>query len=139
MTDINSVVLVGRLTRDMELKFLNNGTAVGRFSIAVNKKFKDKEEVSFFDIVVWSKLAEVLNKYITKGSQVIVSGELMQNRWEQDGNSRSKVEINASSVQMIGGKESSQPSNIQQPRSHGGNPPAYQAGPESFEDDSIPF
>lgn len=133
MTDINSVVLVGRLTRDMELKSLNNGTAVGRFSIAVNKKFKDKEEVSFFDIVVWSKLAEVLNKYLAKGSQVIVSGELRQNRWEQDGQSRSKVEINASSVQMIGGKQETS-----SPRSPGGNPPEYHGGPESFNDD-IPF
>lgn len=138
MTDINSVVLVGRLTRDMELKFLNNGTAVGRFSLAVNR-FAGKgkgEEASFFDVVLWGKQAESLNPYLKKGTRVIVSGELRQNRWEQDGNSRSKVEINATSVQMIGGKqETSSPSS---PRSPGGNPPEYQAGPESFEDD-IPF
>lgn len=105
--DTNIVVLVGRLTRESELRFTNSGTAVGRFSIAVNriKRSGDQkeDEVSFFDIVVWGKQAEVLNQYLTKGRQVCVQGELRQNRWEQDGQSRTKVEVVANSIQLLGG------------------------------------
>ena len=159
--DTNIVVLVGRLTRDCELRFLNSGTAVGRFSLAVNRMKRSgdqrEEEVSFFDITVWGKQAEVLNPYLTKGRQVCIQGELRQSRWEQDGQSRSKIEVVANNVQLLGGSSGgnassggadyrgSQNQNNRYPggaESKGpGNVPSAPAGfpgPEQFDDD-IPF
>lgn len=106
MADTNSVVLVGRLTRDAELKYSAGGMAIGRFSIAVNyrKKAGDnwEDEVNYFDIVLFGKSAETLNQYLVKGKQVCVNGELRQNRWEQDGATRSKIEVIANNVQLLG-------------------------------------
>ena len=108
MADINHVVLVGRLTRDAELKYINSGTAVSKFSVAINKRKKVDEqwveEAHFFNITVWGKVAEALDPYLKKGKQVGIDGELRQNRWEQDGQSRSRVEIVANNIQLLGGK-----------------------------------
>ena len=106
MADINHVVLVGRLTRDAELRYTQGGTPVVRFSIAGNRRKKVGEEwvdeVSFFDVVLWGKMGESINQYLVKGKQVAVTGELRQNRWEQDGQPRSKVEIIANNLQLLG-------------------------------------
>ncbi len=143
--DINTVVLVGRLTRDAELKYTNAGTAVCKFSIAVNRRKRSGEqwtdEVSYFDIVLWGKQGEAIHQYLGKGKQIAVNGELRQNRWEQDGQTRSKVEIIASNVQLLGGS-----SGGSQGTSRGGTGSApfekfdnrNTTGPEDFEDD-IPF
>ncbi|RKX94180.1 MAG: single-stranded DNA-binding protein [Spirochaetes bacterium] len=105
--DINTVVLVGRLTRDAELKYTNAGTAVCKFSLAVNRRKRSgdqwTDEVSYFDVVLWGKQGEAIQQYLGKGKQVAVNGELRQNRWEQDGQKRSKVEIIAGNVQLLGG------------------------------------
>ena len=89
MTDINRVILVGRLVKDAELKFTSASTPVTRFSVAVNRSRKNgdqwEEEVSYIDIVLWGRSAESISKFLTKGKQVAVEGELRQNRWEQDG------------------------------------------------------
>lgn len=107
MADVNHVILIGRLTRDAEIKYTSGGMAVCKFAIAVNKKKKQGDqwvdEANFFDVVLWGKQGEALNKYLLKGKQVAVDGELHQNRWEQDGQARSKVEINADNVQLLGG------------------------------------
>ena len=107
MIDINSVVLIGRLTRDADLKYTSGGTPVCKFSIAVNRSVKREgtweDEANFFDIVLWGKQGESLNKYLLKGKQVAVLGELRQDRWQQDGQNRSKVEIIANSIQLLGG------------------------------------
>ena len=107
MADINHVVLVGRLTRDAELKYTSSGIAVCNFAIAVNRRRKTgddwSEEASFFDVVLWGRQGEALNQYLVKGKQVAIDGELRQNRWEQDGQTRSKVEIVANNIQLIGG------------------------------------
>ena len=106
MADINHVVLVGRLTRNAELKYTNNGSAVSKFSIAINQRRKKDDqwvdEAHFFDIVLWGKTAESLNQYLVKGKQVGIEGQLRQNRWEQDGQARSKVEIFATNVMLLG-------------------------------------
>lgn len=106
MRDINVVVLVGRLTRDSELKYTKSGMPIARFSIAVNRSKKQGEEwvdeVSFLEIDFWGKGAEAVNRYLTKGQQVGVEGELRQDRWEQDGQARSKVIVNASNVRLLG-------------------------------------
>lgn len=105
--DTNAVVLVGRLTRDAELKYTNSGMAVCRFTIANNKRKNSgdgwTDVARFFDIVIWGKQGETLIQYLKKGKQVAIQGELEQDRWEQEGKSRSKVEINAISVQLLGG------------------------------------
>jgi single-strand DNA-binding protein len=105
--DLNHVVLIGRLVRDCETKFTSGGMAIGRFSLASNRKKKQGdpwvEEVSFFDCVVFGKTAETLASYLVKGKQVAVEGELHQNRWEHEGKAMSKIEINANNVQLLGG------------------------------------
>jgi single-strand DNA-binding protein len=107
MADLNHVVLVGRLARDAELKYTANGQAVCKFSIAVNRKKKNGdnwvEEASFFDVVLWGRQGEAVNQYLLKGKQVGVDGELRQDRWEQDGKIRSRVEIVANNLQLLGG------------------------------------
>lgn len=106
--DINKVILIGRLTRDPEIRTLPNGTGIAKFSLAVNRRYtannEAKEEVSFFDCVVWGKMAEVVRQYCQKGKQVAVDGRLRQNRWQdnQTGQSRSKVEIVVDSFQLLG-------------------------------------
>lgn len=109
MADVNHVILIGRLTRDAELKYTSGGMAVCKFAIAVNKRRKQGEqwveEANFFDIVLWGRSGESLNQYLVKGKQVAVEGELHQNRWEQEGQNRSKVEIIANNVQLLGGSD----------------------------------
>jgi single-strand DNA-binding protein len=108
VVDINHVILLGRLTRDSELKTLASGQAVCKFSIAVNRRKKQAEgqwidEANFFDIVLWGRQGEILSQYLVKGKQVAIDGELRQDRWEQDGQNRSKIEIIANNVQLLGG------------------------------------
>ena len=107
MADINHVVLVGRLTRDAELKYTSGGQAVCKFSIAVNRRRKNgdqwEDEANYFDVVLWGRQGESLNQYLVKGKSVGVEGELRQDRWQQDGQNRSKVEIVANNIQLLGG------------------------------------
>jgi len=106
--DINHVVLVGRLTRDPELSYTQSGSAVCRFSIAVNRSTGSSAEnqedaTSFFNIVTWNKTAEICKEYLLKGKQVGIDGRLQQRRWAgPDGARRSTVEIVASNVQFFG-------------------------------------
>lgn len=108
MTDINNVTLIGRATRDAELKYTTAGTAVLNFSLAVNESRKQGdqwvEEVNFFDVILFGKMAETLKQYLTKGKQVAINGRLQQQRWEQDGQPRSKVVVIANAVQLLGGR-----------------------------------
>lgn len=147
MADVNYVVLIGRLTRDAELKYTSGGMAVCKFAIAVNKRRKQGEqwvdEANFFDIVLWGRSGENLNQYLVKGKQVAVEGELHQNRWEQDGQARSKIEIMADNVQLLGGNQANgqtggQPSGqASRPASRSGAPassrpaPSHSAPPSS--------
>jgi single-strand DNA-binding protein len=107
MMDLNHVSLIGRLTRDAEYKVLPSGQAVCNFSIAVNRRRKNgdswEDEANYFDIVLWGKQADSLNRYLVKGKQIGVDGELRQDRWQQDGQNRSKVVISAINVQLLGG------------------------------------
>ncbi len=151
--DINSVALVGRLVRDAELKYTNSGTAVCKFAIAVNRSRKSgdgwEEEAHFFDIVLWGRQGEAIQKYLGKGKQVAVQGELRQSRWEQNGQTRSRVEVHAQNVQLLGGSPGSSGGGSYggggrpQAQNGGGsqNSGSYSddfSGPEDFQDD-IPF
>lgn len=111
--NIDSVVLIGNLTHDIGEKdfgYVGNekGTAKLSFNIAVNDYKKVNGEYTnvayFFDVVLWGKQAESIKPYLTKGKTVGVSGKLIQDRWEKDGQKFSKVYINADNVQLLGGK-----------------------------------
>lgn len=112
MTDTNSVVIVGRVTRELDEKSYRvtaGGTACAKVSLAVNRSVKKDnqwtDEVSFIDVTIWGKTAENLKQYLTKGTQICVSGYLKQDRWkDKDGNNRSSLGVVADSVQLVGGK-----------------------------------
>lgn len=145
MADVNFCILIGRLTRDAELKYVSSGQPVCKFDIAVNKRKKQGEqwveEAHFFSVVLWGRQGETLNQYLIKGKQVAVEGELHQNRWEQDGQTRSKIEINANNVQLLGGQGGQQsagnptddPAHIQTQAK-----PPYSQRPATGEQDETP-
>lgn len=155
--DMNVVTLVGRLTRDSEIKYLQSGTSVTRFSIAVNREKRSngqrEDEVSYFDIVLWGKFGEAIQKYLVRGTQVVVNGELRQNRYEVEGQARSRVEIVANNVQLLGNANTNQTTNrtgnfeqrqrpVQNQNIQTSNTASSidmdEIGPEAFDDD-IPF
>jgi len=110
MASFNKVILMGNLTRDPELRYNPNNTAVASFSLALNRKYKQgeewKEEVSYIDVVVFGKQAENCSQYLSKGSSALVEGRLQQRRWEtDDGQKRNKVEVVANSVQFMPKKQ----------------------------------
>ena len=107
MEDVNGFYLIGRLTRDAELKYTNAGVAVSTFSLAVTKRKKQGEdyieEPHFFDMALFGQKAENLNQYLVKGKQFHAMGKLKQDRWEQDGAKRSKTALECWNIQLLGG------------------------------------
>jgi len=106
VTGFNKVILIGNLTKNPELRYTPNGTPVASFGLAVNRKYRQaeelKEEVCFVDIVVFGKQAEHCGQYLSKGNGVIVDGRLQQRRWEtEDGQKRSKHEVVAQTVTFM--------------------------------------
>jgi single-strand DNA-binding protein len=103
--DINKVIVVGRLSADVDLKYTPSGAAVARFGLAVGGKPKNdgSDSVSFFNIVVWGKAAENCSNYLSKGKQIALEGRLEQRSWvAQDGSKRSTIEIIADRVEFLG-------------------------------------
>lgn len=103
--DINRVIIVGRLSNDVELKYTPGGTAVAKFGVAVGGKPKTdgSDSVSFFNVVVWGKAGENCSNFLAKGKQVAIDGRLDQRSWTaQDGSRRSVVEIIAERVEFLG-------------------------------------
>ena len=149
-SDINSVVLVGRLTRDAEMRYLPSGSAVASFSLALTCSKKDGEqwveESHFFDVSYFGRGAEGVKPYLTKGKQVAIQGSLRQDRWEKDGQRFSKVKIVANSVELLGSRSdarsessssySSRASN--QVAAEGAKPQQQYGGEDDFPED-IPF
>ena len=103
MANANTVILIGNLTSDPQMKNTQSGTNVTTTGVAVTRKYKGQEEVSFFDIVAFGKTAETLNQYGRKGLNVYIQGRLKQDRWEdrQTGQKRSKVTIVVDQMQML--------------------------------------
>lgn len=101
MSDIFKVIGNGRLVKDVELKQTTSGTRVGSFSIAVNRKYNDKEETSFFNCVAFGKTAEIIAQYVKKGHRISIDGRLVQRSWEKDGQKRSTVEIVVENFQFL--------------------------------------
>lgn len=133
---INTVTLIGRLTKDAELKYTPQGTAVANFSVAVSEKIKQddgswQEVPHFFDIQYWGKPAEGVCQYLTKGKQIGIQGKLKQHRWTTEaGENRSRVGVTAFVLELLGGP-------AQQDSSQQGTPPAPRA-PQQAEFDEIP-
>ena len=106
---VNKWLGIGNLTKDPELKYTPQGTAVCTFSIACNERYKDrdgnqKEKTEFINIVAWRQLAEICEKYLTKGKQVYIEGKIQTRSYEdKDGNKRYITEIVADKMQMLGG------------------------------------
>lgn len=104
----NQVILMGNLTRDPELRQTPNGQNVCSFSLALNRSYKGgdgewKEATDYIDIVAWGPLGERVAQYLSKGRPCLVNGRLQSRSWEQDGQKRSKVEVNAQDVTFLGG------------------------------------
>ncbi|MFH0935584.1 MAG: single-stranded DNA-binding protein [Candidatus Omnitrophota bacterium] len=108
MASYNKVLLMGNLTKDPELRYTPQGTAVANLRLAVNRKFRNKnqelkEEVCFITAVVWNKQAETCNQYLQKGRPVFVEGRLQSRSWEDNaGQKRSVIEVRAERVQFLG-------------------------------------
>jgi len=106
--NLNKVIIAGNLTRDPQIKFLANEQAVANFGLAVNRKWKDKdgtakEEVTFVDIEVWGRLAELCGQYLAKGRGALIVGRLKLDTWEdKEGKKQSKLRVVADEVQFMG-------------------------------------
>jgi len=101
---------MGNLTRDPELRQTPNGQSVTSFSLALNRSYKGAdgnwtEATDYIDVVAWGPLGERVAQYLTKGRPCLVNGRLQSRSWEQDGQKRSKVEVNAQDVTFLGGGE----------------------------------
>jgi single-strand DNA-binding protein len=108
----NKVILVGNLTRDVELKYTPTGTAIAKFGLATNRIYKDsvtgenKQETMFIDITVFGRSAEIANQYLRKGRRVLIEGRLVLDQWiDQSGQKRSKHSIVAEKVQFMESKQ----------------------------------
>ena len=110
----NKVVLVGNLTRDVEIRYSQSGSAIGNVGIATSRRWKSqtgeqKEEVMFIDLTFFGRTAEIANQYLRKGSKVLVDGRLTLQQWTaQDGTKRSKHVVTVESLQMLDSKADSQ-------------------------------
>ena len=113
MSNFNRVILMGRLTRDVDLKYLQSGTAVTEVGLAVSDRRKNQagewvEEPVFVDVTLWGRTAEIASEYLNKGSPVFIEGRLKLDTWETDGQKRSKLRVVGERMQLIGGRSDRQ-------------------------------
>ena len=134
---LNSVNIMGNLTRDPELKYTPSGKSVCSLSIANNRNYTKNGEkvtdVSYFDVEVWGAAAENCSKYLTKGQGIIVEGRLKQDRWEKDGKTQSRVRISANSVHFLPKRQG--PGGVQPGASE--SAPAADAGSRAIDEASV--
>lgn len=108
MASFNRVILVGNLTRDVEIRYTSGGTAVTDIGMAVNDRVKRNnewvDETTFVDVTLWGRTAEVAGEYLSKGSSLLIEGRLKFDTWEQDGQKRSKLRVVADKMQMLSGR-----------------------------------
>lgn len=108
MPSFNQVTLVGHVTRDIEVRYLQSGTAVCDMGLAINERVKRGDEwideAVFVDVTLFGKQAEVAGQYLSKGSPILIAGRLKYETWEKDGQKRSKLKVVAEKLQMLGVK-----------------------------------
>ncbi|MCT4641629.1 MAG: single-stranded DNA-binding protein [Bacteriovoracaceae bacterium] len=145
---VNKVIILGRLGQDPELKYTPSGAAVCNFSLATSESWTDKnsgqknERTEWHRIVVWGKLAELCNQYLSKGRQAFVEGKLQTRSWDdKDGNKRYTTEISATTVQFIGANQSTGSTmNNSAPMENAAPQADYTVTTDaSFASDDIPF
>ena len=161
MASFNRVILLGNLTRDVEVRYLQSGTAVADVGLAVNDRRKGQngewiEETTFVDVTLWGRTAEVAGEYLSKGSPILVEGRLKYDTWEKDGQKRSKLSVVCERMQMVGSKGGGgggggrgQSQNFDEGGDYGDGPPgpparggqrsAAQSAPPPPTQDEIPF
>src|SRR5437868_5890644 len=110
MASFNRVILMGNVTRDVEVKYLQSGMAVTEIGMAVNDRRKDKsgqwvDETTFVDVTLWGRTAEIAGEYLTKGAPVLIEGRLKLDQWEKDGQKRSKLHVVAEVMRLLGSKQ----------------------------------
>lgn len=158
---MNKVILVGRLGQNPEVRYTPSGQAVANFSIATNESWTDKqgqkqERTEWHRIVVWGKLAELCNQYLAKGRQIYVEGRLQTRQWQdKDGQTKYTTEVQAQTVQFLGGQTAGAGANSGQSFGAGAGAPGMPGAPgadeagamaaaprpnePSFTEDDIPF
>ena len=134
----NKVILIGNITKDLELKQTPNGVSVCSFDIAVNRKLS-RDEVDFISIVAWRQQAEFVTKYFKKGQAILVCGQIQTRSYtDKQGNKRTAVEVVADELSFVGSKESATES-----KSEAYVPTAYTSNNQNFEeipgDETLPF
>ena len=151
MPNLNKVMLMGNLTRDVDLRKLQSGTVVGDVGLAVNRRWKDdsgqqREEVTFVDLECWNRTAENMSKYLSKGRPVFIEGRLKLDQWkDKDGSNRSKLKVVVESFQFVDSKQQGeQPDQTSRPAAQAAASPPRQApqergGYEPIQEDDIPF
>jgi single-strand DNA-binding protein len=107
MASFNRVILMGNVTRDPELRYLANGTALCDLGMAMNRRFKDKDgtwadETTFVTVTLWARTAEIAGEYLTKGSPVMIEGRLKLDQWEKDGKKNSRLTVVGETMQLLG-------------------------------------
>ncbi|WP_418966179.1 single-stranded DNA-binding protein [Cetobacterium sp.] len=141
---MNLVVLIGRLTRDPELKFGQSGKAYSRFSLAVDRPFS-KGEADFINCVAFGKTAELIGEYLRKGRKVAINGKLQMNRYEVNGEKRTSYDVVVDTMEFVEGRgESSAPADFAPTPSYSAPKAAEPSsnddfGGSSFDEDEFPF
>jgi len=151
MANLNKVFLMGNLTRDPELRYTPQGTAVASFGLAVNRKWKgpngeDKEDVVFVDVTAFARQAEVLSEYMSKGRGIFIEGRLKLDQWQdkESGAKRSKITVVAENFQFLGspGQQGSSDKGAPRRTAKPGAGPSDQGAADAEApppDDDIPF
>ena len=140
MAGINKAIILGRLGRDPEVRYTQDGKAIANFSVATSEEWKDKdsgekkERTEWHRIVAFGRLGEICGEYLSKGRQVYIEGRLQTRSWEKDGVTRYTTEIVASNMQMLDSKSAAGGNNDYMPPMDDGMP--SEVGPG---DDDIPF
>jgi len=106
MASLNKIFLIGNLTRDPEIRHTGTGKTVANIGIAVNRAWSDetgekRDEVSFFNVTLWTRLAEIAEQYLKKGSPVCIEARLQTSNWEQAGQKRSELRIVGENMQLL--------------------------------------
>lgn len=140
---VNKAIIIGNLTRDVEVKYLTSGKTVANISVATNEQWKDRqtgeqqERAEYHNIVLYDRLAEIAGEYLKKGSQVYVEGSIRTRKWQdKEGKDRYTTEIIGRDLQMLGSKPAGEQRQSQNPPSTGGG--ASSKASTDYEDD-IPF
>ena len=142
---LNKVILIGRLGRDPEVRYMPNGEAVCNFSVATSESWKDKNEqrverTEWHNVTMYRKLAEIAGQYLRKGSQVYLEGRIQSRKYQgKDGIERTAYEIIANEMKMLGGGNDSGQQSNQTPSQPRRQAPATPAAPVEDVDDDIPF